>query len=264
MFRGFQLQIARQTSEMENTESGWASGRFSTYFGVFVIFLVFDQAFECSCNPQQFDCNLHISLPVFTAFVFMLWTDRSFHRVGRHLLSFDRRHTCSFLASSCVSVIKAAFIALLWVVYVLIGGDWYACCMKDQAEEQLACRAAGRLTDGERAAITELKNKSRSIGSFLLFGLVCVPALASTLGWRKPSRWERQRLFYKLILEQEGKVLEETLRKYARERLTEEFESKIRDGRWEECFNVAEQLIKMSAQPERGENGRRADPGSDE
>lgn len=76
-----------------------------------------------------------------------------------------------------------------------------------------------------------------------------MPALFSSFGWKKPWSCERKHLYYKLILKEEKNVLKEILRKYAKERLREEIESKIRGGRWEECFDVAEELVRASAQP---------------
>ncbi|KAM4563386.1 uncharacterized protein PAE49_011473 [Odontesthes bonariensis] len=246
---------------MENAQQRWVCGRFCTYFAVFVIFLFLGRSFECSCRPQRLDCSLYVALPFFITFLFVLWTDRSFHRVGRHLFSADRRHACSFLASCCRHITEAAFVALLWVVCVFIGGDWYVCCMNDHSEQQakLACKNTGWLSEEERVMLAELRNTSRNIGSFLLFAIVCVPAVTQLFRWRKPSSGERQKLYHKLILEQEERVLKETLRKCARERLTEEFERRIESDRWEECFDVAEQLIKASAQPA----AARASPGDE-
>ncbi|XP_072223167.1 uncharacterized protein [Leuresthes tenuis] len=242
---------------MENTQKSWVCGRFCTYFAVFVIFLFLGRNFECSCKPQRFDCSVYLALPFVITFLFVLWTDRWFHRVGRHLLSADRLHTCGFLASSCYCIMKAAFIALLWVVCVFINGDWYLCCVNSEQQAKLACKSTGWLTDEERVMVAELRNMSRNIGSFLLFAIVCVPAVTELFRWRKPSSGERQTLYHRLILEQEERVLKETLRKYARERLTEEFERRIQSDQWEECFDVAERLIKASVQPMAARAGER-------
>lgn len=56
-------------------------------------------------------------------------------------------------------------------------------------------------------------------------------------------------MYHKQILKEEKNVLKEILRKYAKEKLTEEIENRIRGGQWEACFDVAEELVKASAQP---------------
>lgn len=76
-----------------------------------------------------------------------------------------------------------------------------------------------------------------------------MPALWSTIEWKRPSSSERKHLYYKLILEQQESVLKDKLRKYAEERLSNEVETKIRAEQWEECFDVAEELIREGATP---------------
>lgn len=76
-----------------------------------------------------------------------------------------------------------------------------------------------------------------------------MPALLSTLSWKRPSSDDRKNLYYQLILEQEQNVLKEVLRQSAREKLAAEIKGKIHEEQWEQCFDVAEELIKASAVP---------------
>lgn len=65
------------------------------------------------------------------------------------------------------TVIKAAFFGLLWVVAVLIDGDWYVCCHNNKSDKypDLACKDKEKnITLEERKVIAELK--SRSLVSF--------------------------------------------------------------------------------------------------
>ncbi|XP_039655542.1 uncharacterized protein LOC120558559 [Perca fluviatilis] len=231
---------------MENRRIHLACGRFCPYIAVIAVFILFGINFECTRKPQVFDCNVYQALPFFIVFLLILWTDSSFQSVCRLLCSGVPRgthtHTYSFWGSFFYHIIKAAFIGLLWVVVVLINGNWYVCCQNDGSEQQrqLACKAVGTITEEERVTIAELKNKSRVIGSFLLFVIVCVPALMASLGWRKCSR---RKQFEKLMLEEEEKVLKEVLRKSAREHLSRAIEDRVRRSRWEECSDVAADLI---------------------
>lgn len=157
---------------MENVQINLACRRCWIYVAVAVIIITLGRSFGCTCRPQRFDCTLHMTLPPFLIFIFVLWTDGSFHRVCRHLISGcrgDCGHTCRFLASSLRYVIRAALISLLWAVYVLLDGSWYVCCLNDHSEQQaqLPCRSVGRLTAEERVIVTELQNMSR-VSAFLI------------------------------------------------------------------------------------------------
>lgn len=169
---------------MERPQNTLMCRNFCTYFAVIVIILVLGRDFGCTCKSQASDCNLYLTLPFFIIFVFILWTDKTFQRVCKHLCSYgcggrNRRYTCSFLGSLVPRVVQAAFIGLLWIIYVFLDGNWYICCMNDHSAQQaqLACKSEGSLTDKDRVLITELKNKSR-VSVVLLFTLyslsVCV------------------------------------------------------------------------------------------
>ncbi|XP_078100302.1 uncharacterized protein LOC144513185 [Sander vitreus] len=188
---------------MENRCIHLACGSFCTYIAVIAVFILFGSNFECTCRQQVFDCNVYLALPVVIVFLLILWSDRSFQNVCRLLCrgvpGGTHTHPCSFWGSFFYPFIKAAFIGLLWLVVVLIDGDWYICCQNNHSEQQrqLACKAVGRITEEERETIAELRNKSRVYGSFLLLVIVCVPALMASLGWKlsraiedRGNRWE--------------------------------------------------------------------------
>lgn len=88
---------------------------------------------------------------------------------------------------------------------------------------------------------------------FAIITLLCIiicAALMSLFDWRKCCEaksgcCDRKSLYYRLILEEEDNVLEEILRKAAKERLTEEVMKKIRGKQWWSCFDVAEGLMKQ-------------------
>lgn len=161
------LSHTEWTSQMERSQTNLICWNFCSYFVVFVIIVGLGLDFPCTCKPQAFDCNFHLALPVFIIFLFILWTDRKFQRVCRHLCSSvyagrSWSHTSSFLASAFRHVVHAAFISLLYIVYVFLSGNWYVCCMNDHSKQQaqLPCKSEGSLTDEERVIIAELRNKS--------------------------------------------------------------------------------------------------------
>lgn len=57
-------------------------------------------------------------------------------------------------------------------------------------------------------------------------------------------------IYDKLIIIEDGNVLKEVLRNSAMEKLTEGIQSKIRDKRREECFDVARELIEKDPRKE--------------
>lgn len=87
------------------------------------------------------------------------------------------------------------------------------------------------------------------VGYFLLMFVNGATALISLINWRKcckkrSSCFDRRKTYYKLILEEEGLVRKDLLRKKAKEKLTDLLKTMIEEGQWEKCFNAAEELIK--------------------
>ncbi|XP_038578629.1 uncharacterized protein LOC119905550 isoform X2 [Micropterus salmoides] len=245
---------------MEDVLTKLTSGNLRTYTAVILMFtynILLDMDFACTCKPQVFDCTSYLVLPVLIIFIYILWTDRSFQRVFRYMCSGafgcrSRPHICSFLGSFLRKLLKALLVGLLWVAFVYIDGDWYVCCKNDGSEQQaqLACKDKRRITEKEQVLIAEVKNKSRVIGGVLLFGIILMASLMPLCRWTKccgkSSSCNRKLLKDKLILEEEENVLIEILRKSVKEKLTTEVEERIRGKQWEECFDVAEELIKRS------------------
>lgn len=78
--------------------------------------------YECNCETRSRDCSVHMAIPFFIIFVLQLWTDKTL------------RYTFARIESCCHVVyhmIKAALVGLLWVAFVLIEGQWYACCVSN-------------------------------------------------------------------------------------------------------------------------------------
>ncbi|XP_037628655.1 uncharacterized protein LOC119489820 isoform X7 [Sebastes umbrosus] len=255
---------------MENLLATLASEKLSTYVAITLMFtytFLLNRDFECSCEPQPSQCHVYMVLPVFIILLLILLTDRSFQRVCRYLCSCAgccRPTTCNFWGSFIRHFLKAALVGLLWVAFVYLDGDWYVCCKNDHSEQQapLACKAKNNITEKERVIIAELKNWSRVIGGFTLFGIVLVAFLIPLCQWRKcfgekSSSCNKRFLFDKLILEEEDNVLKEILRKSAKDQLTEEVKNRIRGGQWEKCFDVALDLINTSARPTISEEQQR-------
>nr|XP_029132074.1 uncharacterized protein LOC109978606 isoform X2 [Labrus bergylta] len=243
-----------------------ASNHLSTYVSIILMFtytILLNRDFACTCKPQVLDCNSYMALPFFIVFFLTLWTNGGFLKVCRYTLCCSEgcsKKCCCFLIFASPKVVEAVFVGLLWVAFVLVDGDWYVCCRNNGSVAQvvLACKAKENITKDERAMISDLKNKSRDIAGGLLLGIICVGFLFKLLVRSKCCN--RKFVYDKLILEEEGKVLKDLLRKSATDQLSNKVQIKIQEGRFEECFNVAEELIKELTPPDARGQAEEQDP----
>ncbi|XP_065817881.1 uncharacterized protein [Labrus bergylta] len=237
-----------------------ASNHLSTYVSIILMFtytILSNRDFACACKPQVLNCNSYLFLPFSIVFLLTLWTNGGFLKVCRYTLCCSEGCSKKFLIFASLKVVEAVSVGLLWVVFVLVDGDWYVCCRNNGSDAQvvLACKAKENITKDERAMISELKNNSRNIAGVLLLGIIFVGFLFKLLVRSKCCN--RKFVYDKLILEEEGKVLKEVLRKSATDQLKNKVQTKIQERRFEECFNVAEELIKELTPPDaRGQAGR--------
>lgn len=193
----------------------------------------------CACSGHTFDCNEMVVVPVFLIFFLVLLIDQTFRSTAEH--------PSTFLCIVLKRVIRAFLISLLWIVAVLLFTDWYSCCTTDEKKRKLFCEPEG-LTANETAQITELQMKSKLAAYSLLLSMTLAAFFMTWSGWRKwfeeKYSWcNKKTFYYKLILEEEKKVLEELLRKEANETLTKEIMSNIKRKDWDGCLNVAQQMI---------------------
>lgn len=137
--------------------------------------VLLDRNVACTCDYQIRDCIIYMALPSFIIFVLILWTDKTFQRVGRYTCGMCSRPCCSakccgFCGVLLCHIVKAALVGLLWVVSVLIDGDWWVCCKNDVYDYDLACKDKTKITTEEQKHINDLKNRSRvSVSLFYIF-----------------------------------------------------------------------------------------------
>ncbi|XP_028980706.1 uncharacterized protein LOC105014528 isoform X2 [Esox lucius] len=102
-------------------------------------------------------------MPPFILFFLILWLDGEFRQVWTIVYRCGR----DFWQRLFSALFKATAIGLLWVVSVLLDGDWYAC---QNREELLGLNTNGTYTD-------QLKRKSVVIGLEVTLGLVILVAI---------------------------------------------------------------------------------------
>lgn len=135
-----------------------SAGLYVTVIVIFSYHVLFEKDFTCTCKGQTADCWIYMFLPAVLIILLLLWIDRTFQRVWRYTASKYRSTFCYLLFYRGFA---AAFIGSLWIVSVLLDGDWYVCCFPDERQPQLACENKNNLTDEDQEIIAELKNKSR-------------------------------------------------------------------------------------------------------
>ncbi|XP_030590397.1 uncharacterized protein LOC115783625 [Archocentrus centrarchus] len=208
-------------------------------FGV----IIYYSYLTCSCDGRTFRCNEFMAVPFFIVFFLTLLIDRTFRRTAKH---------AAILSGVVVKrVIRAILFGLLWVVLLLVHGDWYFCCKTDEENITLPCKS--NLTPEEEAKKTEAINTSKVTGYTLLLGIIVAALLTSWSGWRKVCEkklglYSRKTLYYQVVLEEEEKILEELLRRAVNENLTKEIMNNINRKDWDGCLYAAEEMINEAKQ----------------
>lgn len=157
---------------------------FITIVGSFTYNVLLDRDVVCTCIDVATDCWIYFFMPGFIIFSLILWTDKTLHRTCNYYTFVccekpdkqqrerrdEQQHQqknkkcrgalCGVFWSR---IIKALCVGALWVISVLIDGDWYVCCQNDHSEKQsqLACKDKTNITAEENVVINTLKNKSR-------------------------------------------------------------------------------------------------------
>lgn len=165
-----------------------ALGVFVTIVGSFTYSILLDRDMHCTCKDVGLDCSTYILLPLLIIFLLILWIDKTLQKTCNYTCQwkFERKtneppRKCDCCCCSvkicrtqlCGVFLKHSFrafcVGLLWVVSVLVDGDWYVCCCIESVQSQLACKNKTNITAEENVTIDSLKNKSRVSVSFFLF-----------------------------------------------------------------------------------------------
>ncbi len=144
---------------------------------VFVAFLfliifqfVFKVDFVCACDPKENlqVCAIYMSLPAISLCIIVIITEKSSMRI----FCSNGTGTTYKCIVFIMSVIKGLSVASLWIITLLIDGDWYACLKTTNYDlppyEQIFCKK--RKTPAEDAEIQVQKSLSCVSMLFINFG----------------------------------------------------------------------------------------------
>lgn len=144
---------------------------FVIIIGSFTYNVLLDRNVGCACKGVDIDCWVYLLSPAFIIFILILCIDKKMRTACRYSCACTRPcKCCRFFGVVISHILKAICVGLLWIVSVLIDGDWYVCCNVGRSEQQakIACSDRTNITSEEKEIITEEKNVSRvSISSFI-------------------------------------------------------------------------------------------------
>ncbi|TMS16260.1 hypothetical protein E3U43_013553 [Larimichthys crocea] len=250
---------------MRNVFPKFKFKQLDTFVSVIVIFIynvVLDKNMECLCELSTPNCNLYMALPFLIIFVLQLTMDRKCHRrwwrctstctstdrgtptPAMTTLKMKKWKKCTCFWIFFFHFMKAAFVASLWVVSLLIDGDWYVCCKNKYSDRHpdLACKDKESVAPEEKKMIAELKNTSWNTGMTVLIVFLILTALMSPFGWIKFCNKTccKMTLYNKALIDEEENVLQEVLKTAAKEKLTNEVNRRREEEEWRHCFRVEE------------------------
>ncbi|XP_041760141.1 uncharacterized protein LOC121587294 [Coregonus clupeaformis] len=161
-------------------------GFYMTTFALFLYHVVFDEHLKCLCKhgvkPEVTynHCHVYMVLPTVILFLLTLWMDGQFQRI----LRITCRGKCNLWGRLLAILIKAAAIGFLWVVSVLLDGDWYVCYKR----AELPCK---NNTDDkpyheelEKQVESRFKRESVVIGLVLVLVLLVMNSILTAIPWR--------------------------------------------------------------------------------
>lgn len=130
---------------------------------------VFKMDFKCPCDPERNThvCVVYVTLPTISLFILVMITDKHI----RSIFCSNGRGTAYKCIIILMSLIKGLSVASLWIITVLMDGDWYACLTTTNYDlppyEQTFCKIFK--TPAEDADIRVKKSFSRVSMLFICF-----------------------------------------------------------------------------------------------
>ncbi|KAK6305968.1 hypothetical protein J4Q44_G00228930 [Coregonus suidteri] len=164
------------------------AGFYVTTFALFIYHVVFDENLKCLCKngvkPEVTynQCHIYMVLPALILFLLTLWMDGQFQRILR--ITFRCRCRCNLWGRLLAILIKAAAIGLLWVVSVLLDGDWYVCYQRTELPCKNNTDVKPYKEELEKQLETHFKRESMVYGLVLVLVLLFATSILTAIPWR--------------------------------------------------------------------------------
>ncbi|XP_056094966.1 calcium homeostasis modulator protein 6-like [Rhinichthys klamathensis goyatoka] len=148
-----------------------AGSAFITFLFWIIFQYVFKLDFQCPCDPKENThiCVVYMIFPAISLFIVVIIANK---RIRSTACSNGTGIQCKSIII-LMPIIKAISVACLWIIAVLIDGDWYVCLTTTNYSlppyEQSFCKNIK--TPAEDADIRTKKSLSREIAILVLFGL---------------------------------------------------------------------------------------------
>lgn len=134
------------------------AGVYTSVIVIFVFHVGLEKDLPCTCEDQHAVCWSYLILPAFFIFLFLLWVDKTFQSASTNICR--ARYKLHFRTVFWIRIGKAACVGSLWVVAVLLDGDWYICCQNHTAYKYLACTDKANNTADEQRTRNQLVGNS--------------------------------------------------------------------------------------------------------
>ncbi|XP_041760142.1 uncharacterized protein LOC121587295 [Coregonus clupeaformis] len=161
-------------------------GFYMTTFALFLYHVVFDEHLKCLCKygvkPEVTynHCHVYMVLPTVILFLLTLWMDGQFQRI----LRITCRGKCNLWGRLLAILIKAAAIGFLWVVSVLLDGDWYVCYQRTELPCKNNTNETHYQQELEKQIESHFKRESVVIGLVLVLVLLVMNSILTAIPWR--------------------------------------------------------------------------------
>ncbi|XP_029619608.1 uncharacterized protein LOC115200577 [Salmo trutta] len=196
---------------------------YMTFFVIFLYQVVFDEHLKCSCKHDIIKpdmCIIYMVFPALILFFLTLWMDEQLQRLLR--ITCRRSCQCTLCRRLVRIFMKAVTIGLLWVVSVLIDGDWYVCYHRTELQCRNITNTTTYLEGQEMQNETSIKWKSKINGAKLLLFLLAGNFFLTAIPWRNSccrccSKPYYRALFEENIWEETEIHIEKVLKKTAQE-----------------------------------------------
>ncbi|XP_028438298.1 uncharacterized protein LOC114558467 isoform X2 [Perca flavescens] len=189
--------------------------RVSTFVSIIVIFIykvVIDRDYKCDCDGSGHHSLWYMVVPSIVLFVFQFWTIKCSYK-GKACRC-NRKGCDDNLKYISYQFIKAVVVGLLWVISLLIDGEWAVCYY----HKDIACKDKATFNFTEQETFSNVKSTSENVGWSLILVILGMVSGMRVWSWCRDPNYSK--LYKKLKMKQEERVLKQIAKEDLKEELT--------------------------------------------